>query len=306
MNRRHVEKIIGKKFDDFLESIEDDVVRNLIGKNSIITGGSIVSLLTNESVKDYDIYFRDKTTTEAVARYYVERFNGLNPDISIKPTVEVKGDRVKIVVQSAGVTSENGDRGYQYFETLPDEVGQEYFEKAVEVADEETGEALDEIKPPYRPVFMSANAITLSNKVQLVVRFYGDPTEIHKNYDFIHCCNYWESKTGRVTLNPVALESILTKTLYYQGSLYPVCSVIRMRKFLKRGWYINAGQILKMLFQISELDLKDIDTLEEQLTGVDAAYFYQVIEWCRKKKEEDPTFKVTTPYLISIIDKIFG
>lgn len=306
MNRRNIEKVIGKKFDDFLSSIEDNRVQTLVAKNSIITGGSIVSLLTNEKVKDYDIYFLDKTTTEAVAKYYVERFNDLNPDIAIKPIVHVEGDRVKIVVKSAGVTSENGDKGYQYFETLPDEVGQEYFEKVVEAADEENGEVLDDILPKYRPVFMSANAITLSNKVQLVVRFYGDPKEIHKNYDFIHCCNYWESKTGRVTLSPSALESILTKTLSYQGSLYPICSVIRMRKFLKRGWYINAGQILKMLFQISELDLTDIDTLEEQLTGVDAAYFHQVIDWCRKKKDENPSFQITTPYLISIIDKIFG
>jgi len=72
------------------------------------------------------------------------------------------------------------------------------------------------------------------------------------------------------------------------------------------GWYINAGQILKMLFQISQLDLTDINVLEEQLTGVDAAYFFQVIEYCKKRQEEDKEFKVTVPYLCSIIDKIFG
>jgi len=72
------------------------------------------------------------------------------------------------------------------------------------------------------------------------------------------------------------------------------------------GWYINAGQILKMLFQISQLDLTDINVLEEQLTGVDAAYFCQVIEYCKKRQEEDKELKVTVPYLCSIIDKIFG
>jgi hypothetical protein len=142
--------------------------------------------------------------------------------------------------------------------------------------------------------------------VQLVMRFWGNPEDIHKNYDFVHCCNYWTSKDKKLTLNPDALESILSKQLTYQGSLYPVCSVIRMRKFIKTGWYINAGQILKMLFQISELELTDPLVLEEQLTGVDAAYFFQVIAWCKKKKEENPEFVITVPYLCSIIDKIFS
>jgi hypothetical protein len=277
-----IEKTLGKKFDDYVASIGDKAVQDAVKKNSIITGGSIVSLLLNERVNDYDIYFRDMETVKSVAEYYVGMFNSMGEHIEIKPRVEIIGDRVKIIVQSEGVVSQAGDAADKEYAEKP--------EKAT----------------PYRPVFMSANAITLSGNIQLVTRFYGNPEEIHKNYDYIHCCNYWESNTKKLTLTSAALESILTKTLYYQGSLYPVCSVIRMRKFLKRGWYINAGQILKMLFQISNLDLTDIDTLEEQLTGVDAAYFRHVIDWCKKKKAEDPDFKVTAPYLISIIDKIFG
>jgi hypothetical protein len=30
-----------------------------------------------------------------------------------------------------------------------------------------------------------------------------------------------------------------------------------MKKFIQRGWTVNAGEILKMLFQVSELDLKN-------------------------------------------------
>lgn len=75
---------------------------------------------------------------------------------------------------------------------------------------------------------------------------------------------------------------------------------------MKKGWYINAGQILKMLFQISELNLKDIHVLEDQLTGVDAAYFHQLISWCKREKTENPQFEITAPYLVTLIDKIFG
>jgi hypothetical protein len=37
-----------------------------------------------------------------------------------------------------------------------------------------------------------------------------------------------------------------------------------MKKFIQRGWTVNAENP-KMLFQVSELDLKNIEVLEEQL-----------------------------------------
>ena len=160
-------------------------------------------------------------------------------------------------------------------------------------------------KDPYRPVFLSSNAITLSDKIQLIVRFYGEAEEVHKNFDFLHCTNWYDYGTGELVLKPEALECLLNKELKYSGSRYPVCSVIRTRKFIKRGFHINAGQYLKMCFQISQLDLTNIDVLEDQLVGVDSSYFSMLIEGLRAKEENDPSFKVREDYLTSIIDKIF-
>ena len=156
-------------------------------------------------------------------------------------------------------------------------------------------------KPAYRPVFMSCNAITLSDKMQLVIRFTGEPDEIHKNYDFVHCTNYWTSKNNHLELRKEALEAILTKELLYTGSLYPVCSVIRTRKFLHRGWTINAGQYLKMCMQISQLDLTDFNILSEQLVGVDTAYFCELLDKLQINNPE----KVNYTYLMEIIDRLF-
>jgi hypothetical protein len=100
-------------------------------------------------------------------------------------------------------------------------------------------------------------------------------------------------------------EAVMNKTLIYTGSKYPVCSVFRLRKFLRRGWSINAGQILKMALQISKLDLQDIDTLEDQLVGVDSLYFMNLIHQFRAQQEKDANFDLSTDYVVSIIDKIF-
>jgi hypothetical protein len=105
--------------------------------------------------------------------------------------------------------------------------------------------------------------------------------------------------------NKEALESILTKRLKYQGSLYPLTSIVRVRKFLKRNWNIGAGELLKIMFQISELDLKDPDVLEEQLTGVDVAYFSQLIDALRLHSEKHVDFTLTSQYLNTLIDRMF-
>ena len=70
MNRKVIKSILAKTHRKFVESIKDDVVKELVNKNSIITGGAIVSLLTDEEVNDYDYYFTDKETCLAVANYY--------------------------------------------------------------------------------------------------------------------------------------------------------------------------------------------------------------------------------------------
>ena len=133
------------------------------------------------------------------------------------------------------------------------------------------------------------------------MRFYGDPDAIHDNYDFVHCTNYWTSWDRQTVLRQAALEALLSRELRYVGSKYPVCSVMRLRKFIKRGWTVNAGQILKMVMQISELDLTDPKVLEDQLTGVDSAYFMQLIS---KLHENDPE-KINVGYLVEIIDRMF-
>jgi len=78
--------------------------------------------------------------------------------------------------------------------------------------------------------------------------------------------------------------------------------VLRAKKFILRGWTINAGQYLKMCLQISKLDLENPIILEEQLTGVDVAYFSEVLN---KAKEKDKDH-IDTAYLVEIINRMFG
>ena len=164
---------------------------------------------------------------------------------------------------------------------------------------------LDEEDGKYEVKFISANAITLSDKTQLIIRFYGDAAEIHKNFDYVHATSYWTSKEKRVITNTEALESLLSKHLIYRGSKYPLASIFRARKFIYRGWRIDAGQYLKMVFQLNDMDLTDPYTLEEQLTGVDLLYFNEIINNLKQHQMRDENFSYGTEEMIKIVEKIF-
>ena len=345
MRRKTIKNVLRKKFNEFLESITDEHVKDLVKENSIITGGAITSLLLNEKPKDYDIYFTNKKTVKAVAEYYTKKWNSMHQENSLG----IKGDSWVLDgsdVQSwkdgrLGITKfvpgwDKGDIDWNSIEeqrhlqvpvmiynTEPERIKVMISSKGVayDPPNESVAEILenaddvergligrldknDESKEKYRPIFLSTNAITLSDGVQLVIRFYGNAREIHKNFDFVHATCYWTSKNV-VELPAQALEMTLNKELHYNGSKYPVCSIFRTRKFINRGWSINAGQILKMCYQISALDLNDIGILEDQLIGVDSHYFVEIINTLRKQQEKDPNFTINRGTLESLIDNMF-
>ena len=293
---------------DWLSTIDNEAVRHRAEKNVIITGGCIASMLLGEKINDFDVYFRDQTTTKMIAEYYCEKFRSLNadkliakgtapftPEVRVEWIENCKGvaeARVVIYIKSAGVAGENMEQ-YKYFEGFSGEEAEKFAESLA-------GD-LKEEKPKYRPIFLSQNAITLSNNAQIVIRFYGEPAELHDNYDFVHAMSYYDYENNNLVFPPEAMEAMLSRTLVYKGSLYPIASIFRAKKFIERGWRITAGQLLKIMWQISELDLKDYKILREQLTGVDQAYMYQLIN---ALQDVDPN-KINSAYIATIIDRIF-
>jgi hypothetical protein len=323
--------------DDWLSSITDQTLATKLKEEMIVSGGCITSMLLDEKINDYDIYLKNKDTVAALAGYYVNVFNTnigqlktygthpCNPTLKFEKRENINGEieeRVIVYMKSAGVASETQDQ-YRYFESQPETYSTSFadsLDKNIEdefseelIGDINIAENLAEdlnithtqiprvIKHKYRPVFFSENAITLSDRVQVILRFYGQPAEIHKNFDFIHCQSYYDYKTDTLEITKEAYEAIVSKALIYNGSLYPVASVFRIRKFIERGWRITAGQMLKILMQISAIDLSDVKVLREQLIGVDVAYMSQLLA---ALKEFDGR-KVDAVYLAKVVDKVF-
>lgn len=282
MKIKTINKLLCAKFNAWANSIQDDSLRKLVMENTIITGGSIVSLLLGEDVNDFDLYFRNYDTCLKVAQYYAKQF----PDVTIEELdadgvygADSKREKVRISIRASLNTVYQGE----------------------EEASDESPATADGKEPEFKPVYMSSNAITLSDKVQIVCRFYGEPEDIHKNYDFIHCTCYWSSWDSKLVTPERALTAMMTRELIYCGSKYPLCSLIRIRKFIARKWTISAGQMLKMVLQLNELDLTNVAILQDQLVGVDSAYFAVLLEAIKDSEPE----KLNAAYISEIIDRIF-
>lgn len=310
MKTKTIKTIIGKKINQWLETIDDPVLRQACKEDFIVTGGSIASMLLQQDVNDFDVYFKTKFTVEKITKHYVSKINKIYinsisdstigtidsnsiPKKDYENEVEIsqwkqfkkglersKEERIKVYIPHVGYWRKSDHKS----------------SKDIEAPKENT----------FEPIYLTENAITLSDDVQLVIRFFGDADKIHENYDFAHATSYFhydkKSHKYELVLRNKAMEALLTKELIYIGSKYPLTSVIRTKKFIKRGFTISAGTYLKILWQVAELDLKDPIVLQEQLLGVDIAWFSLLIEIISKVNPKDLTYN----FISEIIDRVFN
>jgi len=278
MTKRTVKKKLKKLYSAWLKSLPKTLKKD-VKSSTFVSGGAIVSLLTDDVVHDLDVYLTDKRVAESLVRHYLGEINCRDANDA---DVQETADGVKVFIRSSGIVEE-GDASEDkitMFRTSKKE------------------------SENYKPVVITDNAITLSGGVQIILRFVGSPETVHTNFDFEHCKCYYTPGKDELVLPKTSLLSIVTKELMYGGSKYPLCSIIRTRKFIQRGWSIHAGQYLKMIWQCGELDLNSISVLQDQLIGVDALYFISILRDLREAKAEGR--QITSSYVAELVDKAFG
>ncbi len=318
--------VITRKMADWLESIEDVTLREQLRLNLIVAGGAIVSLLTGEKVNDFDVYIRDVDVAVAVADYYLAQAAKTPPGRYVSrglfahAFVDPDG-RARIKIGSSGIIGElpEGVDAYQ----IGNPPGETRLGQAIESGltlreqaeqdDSDLGDVAEALaadtvsrnkdRRPYSVRFITENALTLSDGIQLCIRFSGEPEDVLQSFDFVHCTNYWTSDNGELVLSLAALKSLLSKRLVYVGSLYPICSLIRTRKFIQRGWKAPASVFVKAAAQISALDLTSPVVWREQLTGVDAAYFTQLLYLLDQAVQDGAV--LDSAYVVQLIDSLY-
>jgi hypothetical protein len=302
--RKTIIRSIKHKMRQWLDSITDEALRGRVEKHYFVSGGAIASMLMGDLPNDYDVYLTDLEVAKDLAGYYLAELQKVeegeeqskSSDLVSRIEARVVDGRVRIMIKSAGVLDdEYGVDGYRYFEALPPAEMDKYIDRLRKKKGKD-----------FKPALATSNAISLHGGVQIIFRFVGTPDKVHENFDFVHCTGYFwpaEYLPGRfengLVIKPEAMEAILARELRYVGSLYPICSMFRIKKFLNRGWTVTAGTMLKIAWDISQLELQYPSVMQDQLVGMDAAYFHQVIQLLKEKGEIDRT------YLYEIVERVF-
>lgn len=269
MKPNRIKETLKAKLNEWLRTpeLDDSALREEVRRNVVCAGGAIVSMLRDEKPNDFDFYFRSKDTALKVARRYVEKWNLANKGITLR---ECDG-QVRFDVP-----------GRMY----------------VAAKDRTTSEV-----GMKEGTCISANAITLPSNIQIIFRFCGEAAVLCPSFDFLHCQVGWDASDDGLYLPNEALLCLLDQRLVYTGSQYPLCSLFRTKKFIQRGWKIDAGQYLKMAFDINELDLGDVAVLKEQLIGVDAMFFGELLSLIESDMQKGTA--IDNLYIMKLIDLVF-
>jgi hypothetical protein len=253
-----------KTIDSVTASIQGPELKTVFFNNAMIAGGAINSLYMGNKVNDWDIYLKSPQECEPLIQYWLRDQN---------LTTEVLDGRIR-------VNFDGGNPLHYFIKKLP-------YNTEVD---------------NHQPKAVTNNAISLQGNVQIVIRFMGQPSTVTESFDFEHAKIVYEHNTGKIYSSRECLESMLFKRLLYTGSHYPIASMFRMRKFIKRGWEISAGQMAKIAFQINSLDLSDKEVLYEQLIGVDMLYMSAFLAALEKQAGE---VTLDSCYVSELLDELF-
>lgn len=314
-----IKAICRNKIDDLCKWIakKDKELADDFKKHCFVSGGAITSLLQGEQPNDFDIYVDNIETLYNICCFYTnqwnenhktqkefnvvkhiitdkeELLNGYNQDLNVIYDIR---ESVEVQVRSEGIAKDEDIEDQDEIENLP-------------LPSKELVEDIDTIKEEHKEKYIikciTSNALSLSDDVQIICRFCGNPEEIFKNYDFIHTMQAYYRVNDKLLLNTKSLVSIMSKRLEYQGSLFPICSLFRLRKFLSRGWSISSMEILKIAYQISKLDLNDINVLRDSLVGCDYYYMLSFIEALHEWRENNPDTEFNSEYMFKLIEEFF-
>ncbi len=104
----------------------------------------------------------------------------------------------------------------------------------------------------YHVKLITDNAINLSDKIQLITKFTGSPSEVTDKFDWQHIKSYYDCNTEKLHLTSDVYQLVVEKDLIYTGSDYPLSSLMRLKKYIKKGWNVSNTTILHIALDFVE------------------------------------------------------
>ena len=119
----------------------------------------------------------------------------------------------------------------------------------------------------------------------------GEPEGVLSQFDFTISEGAYLPREESFVLNEDFLRDLSQRRLIYTGSDYPMATLLRIVKFVDRGFTISGVDLVRVGLAINNLTLSTLDDYLDQLNGIDIALFKPLIE----KVKEDMAGETRVP-----------
>lgn len=125
----------------------------------------------------------------------------------------------------------------------------------------------------YSMVGETDNAITYKradSTVQLIRKYFLPPEELIEKFDFTICQCAFDVLKDEFVMGKDFLYDMSKRSLRFTGKTeYPIASLYRMKKFMKRDYNPSALDIISIALSINKLEITTFVDLKKQLDGID-------------------------------------
>lgn len=171
--------------------------------------------------------------------------------------------------------------------------------------------AIGELANEDKELLTTESAVSLfvdGHRVQLVKAITGTPWQVLEKFDFTICQAAWDGK--QFYFAPDFMQHLSQRRIVYNiNSEYPICSLYRARKFIKRGFHFSGIDAIKLGLRIQSLQINDCGELRRQLMGIDTLFLKELTDSLKgkeQKKYEFNDFLATLEPYLEKLDRIIG
>lgn len=144
-------------------------------------------------------------------------------------------------------------------------------------------------------------------KIQVIIMpelICSNAKDIIDQFDYTVCMGAYDFDTKQFVLNDRFIEHIARRELSYNvNGKYPLGSLFRLRKYLKKGYTISGTEIIKLGLSINNLKMESYIDLKKQLEGIDTLFLKELTDKLLSPEYAEKKFDFSE--FMDMIDKFF-
>jgi len=136
--------------------------------------------------------------------------------------------------------------------------------------------------------------------VQLIKKYFLPPEQLIEKFDFTICMCAYDVQADEFVMGKDFIYDLSKRSLRFTGKTeYPIASLCRMKKFLKRDFNVSAVDMIAIALSINNLHMGTFKDLKEQLEGIDTSLLSDLTDAFMDRK--DARYEMTE--VLSLMDE---